>query len=383
MSAATAQENVSSTRKIRVGMVGGGQGAFIGNVHRIAMRISDQFDLCAACFSSDPARADASAREQGIAAQRSYHDYVSMAQCEAERDDGIEAVIIVTPNDLHFPVACAFLEAGMHVICDKPLSLDRAQAQHLLALSQRCGKQLWVTYNYTGYPMVREARARVMRGDLGLIRAIQVEYSQDWLATAIEREGQKQASWRTDPTRAGAAGCLGDIGVHAFNLLQFITGLVPERIAAHLHSFVEGRVLDDHAQIWMRFAQGARANMLCSQIAVGKENHLRIQVFGDRGALDWCQESPNHLMVSSLNGDTQRCSRGRHHIDAAVQGACLIPAGHPEGYLEAFALLYSDIATALRTEVATTNAEAALCDMQFIEACLASNKADNAWVDFS
>ena len=326
------------------------------------MRISDQFDLCAACFSSDPARADASAREQGIAAQRSYHDYLSMAQCEAERDDGIEAVIIVTPNDLHFPVACAFLEAGMHVICDKHLR---------------------VTYNYTGYPMVREARARVMRGDLGTIRAIQVEYSQDWLATAIEREGQKQASWRTDPTRAGAAGCLGDIGVHAFNLLQFITGLVPERIAAHLHSFVEGRVLDDHAQIWMRFAQGARANMLCSQIAVGKENHLRIQVFGDRGALDWCQESPNHLMVSSLNGDTQRCSRGRHHIDPTVQSACLIPAGHPEGYLEAFALLYSDIATALRTKVATTNANAALCDMQFIEACLASNKADNAWVDFS
>lgn len=373
---------VNPSRKIRVGMVGGGQGAFIGNVHRIAMRISDQFDLCAACFSSDPERADASASEQGINPQRSYHDYLAMAQREAARDDGIEAVIIVTPNHLHFPIACAFMELGMHVICDKPLSLDSAQAQHLLALSQRCGKQLWVTYNYTGYPMVREARARILRGDLGTIRSIQVEYSQDWLATALERDGQKQASWRTDPARAGAAGCLGDIGVHAFNLLQYMTGLVPHRIAADLHSFVEGRVLDDHAQIWMRFAQDARANLLCSQIAVGKENHLRIQIFGDQGSLDWCQESPNHLMFSQLNGETQRCSRARHHSDPSVQASCLIPAGHPEGYLEAFAHLYRDIAAALRTEKAETNAYAALRDMQFIEACLASQKMGNAWVDF-
>lgn len=373
---------VMPSRKIRVGMVGGGQGAFIGNVHRIAMRISDQFDLCAACFSSDPARADASASEQGIAPQRSYYDYQEMARREAERDDGIEAVIIVTPNHLHFPVACAFMELGMHVICDKPLSLDSAQAKHLIALSARYGKQLWVTYNYTGYPMVREARARILRGDLGTLRSIQLEYSQDWLATALERDGQKQASWRTDPTRAGAAGCLGDIGVHAFNLLQFVTGLVPDRIAADLHSFVEGRVLDDHAQIWMRFAQGARANLVCSQIAVGKENHLRIQIFGDQGSLDWCQESPNHLMFSQLNGETQRCSRARHHSDPSVQAACLIPAGHPEGYLEAFALLYRDIAAALRIETAETNAYAALRDMQFIEACLASQKSGNTWVDF-
>lgn len=372
------------TKKIRVGMVGGGLGAFIGEVHRIAMRISAQYDLCAACFSSDPERARLSARELGVDEARSYADYTQMAEAESRRDDGIQAVIIVTPNYLHFPIAVRFLQAGMHVICDKPVTISRSQAEELMALSRHHQRQLWVTYNYTAYPMVREARARIARGDLGQIRTIQVEYSQDWLATAIEQEGQKQASWRTDPAKAGAAGCLGDIGVHAFNLIHYVTGLRPARLAADLHCFVEGRLLDDFAQVWMHYAQGARANLQCTQVAVGKENQLGFRIVGERGALEWQQEEPNHLWMYRLNGETQRCSRARHHVDASIQSACLIPAGHPEGYLEAFALLYTDIAKALRSPFSDVeiNAQAAHLDMCFIEACLDSQARGNAWVEF-
>jgi len=369
-------------QKIRIGMVGGGQGAFIGNVHRIAMRISDQFSLEAACFSADPQRALASAAEIGISPARSYPNYQAMAQAEAARQDGITAVVIVTPNHLHFPIAKCFLEQGIHVICDKPLTLGSAETRELITLSQSLDKHLFVTYNYTGYPMIREARERVRCGDLGEIRIIQVEYSQDWLATALEQSGQKQASWRTDPKQAGAAGCLGDIGVHAFNLAHFVSGMTPIKIAADLHSFVQGRVLDDHAHVFMRYANGARGSLLSSQVAVGKENHLRLQIFGDKGALDWCQEHPNQLHFATLEGATQVLSRARHPISQASRDVSLIPAGHPEGYLEAFAVLYREFAHALAAPVASHAVHSALpayVDLCFIEACIRSSAQDSAW----
>ncbi len=369
-------------QKIRIGMVGGGQGAFIGNVHRIAMRISDQFSLEAACFSADPQRALASAAEIGISPARSYPNYEAMAQAEAARQDGITAVVIVTPNHLHFPIAKCFLEQGIHVICDKPLTLGSAETRELITLSQSLDKHLFVTYNYTGYPMIREARERVRCGDLGEIRIIQVEYSQDWLATALEQSGQKQASWRTDPKQAGAAGCLGDIGVHAFNLAHFVSGMTPIKIAADLHSFVQGRVLDDHAHVLMRYANGARGSLLSSQVAVGKENHLRLQIFGDKGALDWCQEHPNQLQFATLEGATQVLSRARHPISQASRDVSLIPAGHPEGYLEAFAVLYREFAHALAAPVASHAVHSALpayVDLCFIEACIRSSAQDSAW----
>lgn len=374
----------NTKQKIRIGMVGGGQGAFIGNVHRIAMRICDGYSLQAACFSSDPQRAKASAEEIGVPAARSYPDYLTMAQAESARQDGITAVVIVTPNHLHFPIAKCFLELGIHVICDKPLTMTSAETSELIAISQRTGKHLFVTYNYTGYPMIREARERVRRGDLGEIRIIQVEYSQDWLATAIEQSGQKQASWRTDPKQAGAAGCLGDIGVHAFNLAHFVTGMTPSKIAADLHSFVQGRVLDDHAQVFMRYANGARGSLLSSQVAVGKENHLRLQIFGDKGALDWCQEQPNQLSFSSLDGANQILSRARHQISQASRDVSLIPAGHPEGYLEAFAVLYKEFAQSLTTSSKLNvehNAMPAYLDLCFIEACIRSSSQDSAWTE--
>jgi predicted dehydrogenase len=374
----------NTKQKIRIGMVGGGQGAFIGNVHRIAMRICDGYSLQAACFSSDPQRARASAEEIGVPAARSYPDYLTMAQAESARQDGITAVVIVTPNHLHFPIAKCFLELGIHVICDKPLTMTSAETSELIAISQRTGKHLFVTYNYTGYPMIREARERVRRGDLGEVRIIQVEYSQDWLATAIEQSGQKQASWRTDPKQAGAAGCLGDIGVHAFNLAHFVTGMTPSKIAADLHSFVQGRVLDDHAQVFMRYANGARGSLLSSQVAVGKENHLRLQIFGDKGALDWCQEQPNQLSFSSLDGASQILSRARHQISQASRDVSLIPAGHPEGYLEAFAVLYKEFAQSLTTSSKLNvehNAMPAYLDLCFIEACIRSSSQDSAWTE--
>ncbi len=367
-------------------MVGGGQGAFIGNVHRIAMRISDGFSLQAACFSSDPQRAIDSAIEIGIPLERSYPDYQAMARSEAARPEGIEAVVIVTPNHLHFPIAKCFLEHGIHVICDKPLCMTSAETRELMEVSASVGKHLFVTYNYTGYPMIREARERVRCGELGKIRIVQVEYSQDWLATALEQTGQKQASWRTDPKQAGAAGCLGDIGVHAYNLAHFVTDMMPIKIAADLHAFVPGRVLDDHGQVFMRYANGARGSLLCSQVAVGKENHLRLQVFGDRGALDWCQEQPNQLSFSSLDGATQILSRARHQISQASRDLSLIPAGHPEGYLEAFAVLYREFAQFLLTDLDASpmhSAMPAYHDLCFIEACLHSSAQESKWIELT
>jgi predicted dehydrogenase len=330
------------TRRLKLGMVGGGQGAFIGAVHRIAARIDDRFELVAGALSSDPARAQTSADEAGIA--RSYTDWNEMARAEAARDDGIDAVAIVTPNHLHAPVATAFLNAGIHVICEKPLAVSLAQGEALAKLAREKNRLFALTHTYSGYPMVRHARELVDAGEIGHVRVINVEYAQDWLAKPIEVTGEnRQAVWRTDPKLAGRAGCLGDIGTHAYHLAAFVTGMFPRELVAELHTFVEGRAVDDHIQAMLRYENGARGILWASQVASGAENALRLRVYGTKANLAFDQENPNELLFTPLGGATQRLTRGR--VDSAIaRHATRLPPGHPEGYLEAFAQLYKDAA---------------------------------------
>jgi predicted dehydrogenase len=333
-------------RRIRLGMVGGGEGAFIGAVHRIAARLDDHYVLVAGALSSTPEKAMRSGAALGL--ERVYADYLAMAKAEAMRGDGIEAVAIVTPNDQHAPVAEAFLKAGVHVICDKPVTTTLEDARRLQALAAEHGRIFAVTYNYTGYPMVRQARRMVADGALGTIRVVQVEYAQDWLSDALETTGQKQAAWRTDPKRSGAGGCIGDIGTHAYHLAGYVTGLGACELCAELSTFVAGRRLDDHVQVMLRYANGARGMLWASQVAPGNENGLRLRVYGSRGGLDWHQEHPNQLHWSLLGQPTQIIARGTGAANADAARVTRIPSGHPEGYLEGFATIYSEIAQAIR-----------------------------------
>jgi predicted dehydrogenase len=330
------------TRRLKLGMVGGGQGAFIGAVHRIAARIDDRFELRAGALSSDPARAQASADEAGIA--RSYTDWNEMARAEGARDDGIDAVTIVTPNHLHAGVATAFLNAGIHVICEKPLAVSLAQGEALANLAREKNRLFALTHTYSGYPMVRHARELVGAGQIGEVRVVNVEYAQDWLAKPIEVTGEnRQAVWRTDPKLAGRAGCLGDIGTHAYHLAAFVTGMLPRELVAELHTFVEGRAVDDHIQAMLRYENGARGMLWASQVASGTENALRLRVYGTKANIAFDQENPNELLFTPLGGATQRLTRGR--VDSAIaRHATRVPPGHPEGFLEAFAQLYKDAA---------------------------------------
>ena len=334
--------------RIRLGMVGGGEGAFIGAVHRMAARLDDHYEWVAGALASNPEKAVRSGVALGLDPARTYTDYRAMALAEAAREDGIEVVAIVTPNHLHASVATAFLNAGIHVICDKPLANSVADAKRLQKLAAKRGLIFAVTYNYTGYPMVRQARQMVREGQLGDIRVVQVEYPQDWLSEALEDTGQKQADWRTDPARAGAGGCIGDIGSHAYQLAEFITGLQVSELCAELSSFVEGRRLDDNAQVMLRFGGGARGALWASQVAPGNENNLRIRVYGSRGGLEWRQEHPNQLLWSPLNQATQTIARATSAASTDAARISRIPAGHPEGYLEAFGTLYGEIAQAIR-----------------------------------
>jgi predicted dehydrogenase len=378
------------SRRIRYGMVGGGEGAFIGAVHRMAARLDDQYELVAGALSSTPEKSLRSGQALGLDAQRIYPDYTTMAQAEAARADGIEVVAIVTPNHLHAPVATAFLKAGMHVICDKPVTTTSADAKKLAALAKKHGRVFAVTHNYTGYPMVRHARQMVAEGKLGALRVVQVEYPQDWLATPLEATGQKQAGWRTDPARSGAGGCIGDIGTHAYQLADYITGVSATELCAELSSFVAGRRLDDNAQVLLRYANGARGMLWASQVAPGNENALRIRVYGDKGGLEWRQEHPNQLHWSSLGQPTQTIARGTGAANAAAARVTRIPSGHPEGYLEGFATLYSEIAQAIRAaRKGGTRADKAahfptlvdgLKGVQFIEAVVASSRRGGRWV---
>lgn len=366
-------------QKIRLGMVGGGQGAFIGGVHRIASRIDGKFDLVAGALSSDPARAAASAAELGIVADRSYPSYADMAAAEAKRADGIEAVSIVTPNHMHAGPALAFLEAGIHVICDKPLAATAEQAAAIEAAVTASKARFFLTHNYTGYPLVRQAREMVARGDLGKIRLVEVEYVQDWLA---EETHNKQADWRTDPAQAGA-GAIGDIGTHAINLAGFVSGLALEALSAELHSIVPGRQVDDNAHIRLRYKGGAKGQLWASQVAVGNENALRLRIYGERGGLDWAQEDPNRMSYTRFGEPRQIFTRGGAGLGGGAGDWTRVPPGHPEGYLEGFANLYSDVADAIRgtgDAGLVPGIAAGLEGMWFIRAAQQSSAADGAWV---
>ena len=374
-------------RRIRLGMVGGGEGAFIGAVHRIAARLDDQYELVAGALSSEPGRALRSAEAIGL--PRGYPDYLTMAREEAERADGIEAVAIVTPNDQHAPAAEAFLKAGVHVICDKPVTTTLAEAQRLKALAQQAKRIFAVTHNYTGYPMVRHARQLVREGALGEIRVVQVEYAQDWLTERLESTGQKQAAWRTDPKRSGAGGCIGDIGTHAFNLLHYVTGLKTSELAAELSTFVEGRALDDNVQVMLRLANGARGCLWASQVAPGNENGLRLRVYGSRGGVEWAQEQPNQLRHAPFGEPVRTVSRGTGAVMSDGQRVTRLPSGHPEGYLEAFATVYGEIAGAIRAardgavlpaEVHFPTIDDGIEGVAFIEAAVRSSAENGRWV---
>jgi predicted dehydrogenase len=379
-------------RPIRLGMVGGGEGAFIGAVHRMAARLDGHFQLVAGALSSTPEKARRSGEALGLDPARNYGDFQAMARREARLKDGIEAVAIVTPNHMHAPVAMAFLKAGIHVFCDKPLTATLPAARQLQAAAEKSGVIFCVTHNYTGYPMVRQARAMVQAGDLGDIRVVQVEYAQDWLTSDLETTGQKQADWRTDPARAGAGGCIGDIGTHAFNLADFITGLDLAEISAELTTFVPGRRVDDNAQIMLRYASGARGLLWASQVAPGNENNLKIRIYGSKGGLEWRQEHPNQLHWSSLGEPTRIISRGTGAAGPDAARTTRLPAGHPEGYIEAFATIYSEVAAAIRATQAGEPIPAGVLfptvidgvkGVAFIDAAVRSSRAGGKWLKFS
>jgi predicted dehydrogenase len=376
-------------RRLRLGMVGGGQGAFIGGVHRIAARLDDRYQLVAGALSSDPERARASAAELHIAPERAYADFEEMAAREAARPDGIDVVAIVTPNHQHAAPIRAFASRGIHVICDKPLAHRTEDAEALAAMLARTGIVFGLTHNYTGYPLIRQAREMVASGELGPLRVVQVEYPQDWLTTRLEETGQKQAAWRTDPERSGAAGCVGDIGTHAFNLAEFVSGLRCESLAAELTRFVPGRQLDDNAHMLLRFAGGARGMLWSSQVAVGNDNALRLRLYGEKGGLEWAQEQPNALLHTPFGEPPRLIRRSGAGASAVAAHASRIPAGHPEGYLEGFAQLYRDLAEQITARIDGRAPDAAsllvpgiaegLRGMRFIAAAVASSQADAAW----
>jgi predicted dehydrogenase len=375
---------------IRLGMVGGGQGAFIGAVHRMAARLDGHYEFCAGALSSNPERAIVSAREVGLAEDRSYASYQDMIAGEALRADGIEVVAVVTPNHLHFPVTKACLEAGLHVICDKPLTVTVEEARDLRRIAEAADRILAVTYNYSGYPMIRQAQEMIARGDLGRIRVVQGEYAQDWLSRDIESSGQKQAEWRTDPAKSGAGGCIGDIGTHIYHLIGFVTGLEVEYLCAELSTFVAGRKLDDNAQLMLRFRGGARGSLWASQVAAGCENGLQLRVFGDKGGVAWRQENPNELTFSPLGEPARRLTRGGPGTGEAAARLTRIPAGHPEGYIEGFANIYGEIAAAICAARDGSRLDANVIfptgadgesGVAFIEAAVRSSKAGAAWVE--
>lgn len=383
----------TQTTPIRLGMVGGGQGAFIGGVHRIAARMDGHYQLVAGALSSDPARALASAEELGIDPARSYASFTEMAQQEATREDGIEAVSIVTPNHLHYPAAKAFLEAGIHVICDKPMTSTLADAEALVELVERSGKLFVLTHNYSGYPMIRQAQSMVANGKLGRIQLVQVEYPQDWLAKPIEQDGQKQAEWRTDPARTGAGGCVGDIGTHAWHLAGYVSGLETEMLAADLDTFVDGRRVDDNVQVMLRFkaeagAHPAKGMLWASQIAAGHENGLKLRVYGTEGGIEWVQADPNYLWHSPLGESRRLITRGGVGANAAAARMTRIPGGHPEGYLEGFANIYSEAALAIKAlrcgeavsaDVSYPTVQDGWAGMRFIDACVRSSQGNSGW----
>lgn len=382
----SAADNSQSNAPLRLGMVGGGKDAFIGEVHRFASRLDGQYQLVAGALSSTPEKSRASGAALGLAPERIYDDFNQMAIEEAKREDGIDAVAIVTPNHMHYPAAKAFLEQGINVICDKPLTSTIEDALELEKVVSNSDALFVLTHNYTGYPMARQAKEMIANGDLGEIRLIQAEYVQDWLTV---EETNKQADWRTDPARSGAGGSIGDIGTHAFNLACFVSGLEVESLAADLQSFVPGRRVDDNAHIMMRYAGGARGTLWCSQVAPGNENSLKLRIYGDKGGLEWCQENPNYLWFTPFGEPKRLITRNGAGAGDAAARVSRIPGGHPEGYLEGFANIYSEAAIAIRAKKAGTalpkevefpGIKEGVQGMKFINACVTSSAENSNWV---
>lgn len=378
-------------KRLKLGMVGGGKDAFIGAVHRMAARLDGEIEFTAGALSSTPEKARESGRELGLAGDRNYGSWEEMLERELARPEGerIDLVSIVTPNHLHYPVAKAFTEAGFDVVCDKPMVLNSEQAADLIRAVEEAGTVFAVTYNYTGYPMVKEARRLVQSGRLGELRKIIVEYNQGWLATKVEDTGAKGAEWRTDPSRSGIAGAMGDIGSHAENLVATITGLELEELSADLTAFVPGRRLDDDGNLLLRFVGGAKGVMVASQIAVGEENDLRIRVYGTEGGLTWHQEDPNYLVFKPLEGPMQVLKRGHGYLGASAQHNSRLPTGHPEAFIEAFANVYRNVARTIRARREGRQPSPEDLDfptvydgargVHFIETAVASSHSDQKW----
>jgi predicted dehydrogenase len=375
--------------RIRLGMVGGGEGAFIGAVHRIASRLDDHYELVAGALSSTPDKARRSGEALGLAADRIYGDYESMAEAEAKRSGGIEAVAIVTPNHMHAGPTYAFLKAGVHVICDKPLTVSLAEGKKMKAAVDKSDRIFALTHNYTAYPLVRRMREMAQGGELGEIRLVQVEYPQDWLAGPTETTGNTQAEWRVDPKRSGAGGALADIGTHAFNLADFVTGLELAELSADPSCFGKGRVLDDNAQIMLRYANGARGALWVSQVASGEENELRLRIYGTKGGVNWLQSNPNRMIWTPLGKSARIVTRGGPDSGEAAARVTRVPPGHPEGYLEGFATIYSEVALAIKAArtgkkppkgVMFPTIDDGMKSLAFVAAAVKSGKANAKWV---
>lgn len=369
-------------------MVGGGEGAFIGAVHRMAARLDDRYELVCGAFSSSAEKSQRSGAALGLDPARCYDDFASMMAREAGLPAGerMQCVVITTPNRTHLPIALAALARGFHVLSDKPATASLEECRTLAAKLRSSGLHYGLTHPYTAYPMVREARARVARGDLGVIRKIFVEYTQGWLAAPLEQQGHKQASWRLDPAQAGVSCCMGDIGVHAFNLAEFVSGLAVRELAAELNSFGAGRRLDDDGAVLLRFDQGARGVLMASQICTGEENNLRLRIYGDKAGIDWRQEEPNSLWFRPLDGPAQLLRTGVAGTGAEAAAVTRTPSGHPEGYLEAFAIVFREFAELLSQGEKSAQSgstlpgiSAALRGMAFIETTVASSAAGAAW----
>lgn len=379
------------SRKIRYGMVGGGQGAFIGAVHRIAAALDQQIELVCGAFSSTPEKSKASGKDLFLPAERCYGTFEEMIQKEKAlpADQRMDFVSIVTPNHMHFPPAKLALENGFHVLSDKPATFDLKESKELGALIKKTGLLYGLTHNYTGYPLIKEARDMIKAGKIGKVRKVIVEYPQGWLATKLEESGQKQAGWRTDPTKSGAAGCVGDIGTHAENLAEYVTGLHIKELAADITTFVPGRLLDDDANVLLRFDNGAKGVLHCSQISVGEENNLNIRVYGEKGGLEWHQKEPNTMKVQWLDQPAQLYRTANGYLGKNAAAATRTPPAHPEGYLEAFANIYKNFANAIRarlenrqpTEIENDypKIEDGIRGMAFIDAVVNSSKKNAAW----
>jgi len=371
-------------QRIRYGMVGGGEGAFIGAVHRMAARLDDGWQLVCGAFSGSADKSQRSGLALGLEPARCYDDFQQMMEREAAlpADERMQCVVIVTPNRTHLPIARAALARGFHVLSDKPATATLAECLQLQALLRDGALQYGLTHPYTGYPMIREARTRIARGELGTVRKVFVEYLQGWLAAPIEHSN-KQAAWRLDPAEAGASCCMGDIGVHAFNLAEFVAGRSAESLCADLHSMVPGRRLDDDGTVLLRFDGGATGVLMASQICTGEENSLRLRIYGDRASIDWQQMEPNSLWLKPIDGPAQLLRTGVAGTGAEAAAAQRVPAGHPEGYIEAFGNLYREFAQQLHTGSRhdVPGISAALRGMAFVDAAVASSAAGNQWRD--